>query len=506
MPLNFVQFLSTFLSTLNEYPIAVPRISGTHLKFAVLKTSFIAFFLMATGAFAQTGGLYSLQGAIDLAIKNSIDVRLAEINTEQAEISYKQSKLNVTPDASLTAGQFFQSGRSIDRFTNQFVQTTVRSNNFQLQSSALLFGGGQIRQGIQQSKYLWLASESDLKNVSQNVALNVANLFLQVLQARELANSARQTLANTVLQLERTSKLFEAGVVNEGQVLNLKAQKASDELTLTNAENQENLALANLKMLLRLPSDTPFDIVAPVVSANKPEIYPYSLYELYDSALARRPDIKSSELRYTAAKYGKKVALGGLMPTLSVGGNVSTVYSSNAKFVSGTVFSGFQPIGRVQGSNDIVEAPDFEYTLQTIAFNKQIKDNFGQSLGFNLSYPVYGKLRNQTNYKLSRLDEERARLNAERSRQNLYNEVVGAYNNFAAAEKRYTSAIEATDAQKKNAEFVQKRFDAGQSNVYELQLARTTEANAKLNLASVKYEYIFRRMILDFYMGKELKL
>lgn len=461
---------------------------------------------MASAACGQTGGIYSLQGCIDLAIKNSIDVRLAEINSEQAELNYKQGKLNITPDASLSAGQFFQSGRSIDRFTNQFVQTTVRSNNFQLQSSALLFGGGQIRQGIQQSKYLWLASESDLKNVTQNVALNVANLFLQVLQARELSNSAQQTLSNTISQLDRTNKLYEAGAVNEGQVLNLKAQKASDELTLTNAQNQVDLALTNLKMLLRLPADQAFDILNPSVSSTKPEVYPNNLIDLYDSALARRPDIKASDLRYKAAQFGKKAAFGSLMPSLSVGGNISTVYSSNAKFISNTVFNGFQPIGRVQGTNDIVEAPDINYTLQTIAFNKQIKDNFGQSLGFNLSYPVYGKLRNQTNFKLSRLDEERAKLTAERARQNLYNEVVSAYNNYNASEKRYQSAIEATDAQKKNADFVQKRFDAGQSNVYELQLARTNETNAKLNLASVKYEYIFRRMILDFYMGKELKL
>jgi outer membrane protein len=476
------------------------------LKFASLKNSLFALFFMASAACGQTGGIYSLQGCIDLAIKNSIDVRLAEINSEQAELNYKQGKLNITPDASLSAGQFFQSGRSIDRFTNQFVQTTVRSNNFQLQSSALLFGGGQIRQGIQQSKYLWLASESDLKNVTQNVALNVANLFLQVLQARELSNSAQQTLSNTISQLDRTNKLYEAGAVNEGQVLNLKAQKASDELTLTNAQNQVDLALTNLKMLLRLPADQAFDILNPSVSSTKPEVYPNNLIDLYDSALARRPDIKASDLRFKAAQFGKKAAFGSLMPSLSVGGNISTVYSSNAKFISNTVFNGFQPIGRVQGTNDIVEAPDINYTLQTIAFNKQIKDNFGQSLGFNLSYPVYGKLRNQTNFKLSRLDEERAKLTAERARQNLYNEVVSAYNNYNASEKRYQSAIEATDAQKKNADFVQKRFDAGQSNVYELQLARTNETNAKLNLASVKYEYIFRRMILDFYMGKELKL
>jgi outer membrane protein len=461
--------------------------------------------IASSTANAQTG-TWTLEQCIEQGLKSNIDVQLAAISAKQAAQNFRSSLAAATPDANINAGQFFQSGRSIDRFTNQFVQSTVSSNNFQLQSSVLLYAGGQIRNGIQQSKYLWLAGESDFKNMEQNTALNIANLFLQIIQAKELKSSAEETLKNTESQLQRTRKLFDAGVVNEGQVLNLEAQKANDQTALTNAANQEILALSNLKMTLRLPAENAFDIIRPEISMFRPESYGASQQELFDSAVKRRPDVQSAVFRHKAAIYARKSARGGMLPVLSVGGNLSTVYSSNAKSVSAMTISGFEPIGRVQGTNDIVEAPNIQYTLQTIDFNKQIKDNFGQSLGFNLSVPVYGKLQARNTAQRASLDETRAKLSAERAVQNLYSEVVSAYNNFTSAMERYQAAIRAVDAQKRNMEFVRKRFDAGQANVFELQLAQTNETTARNNLTSVRYEYMFRKMVLDFYLGKPLTL
>jgi outer membrane protein len=469
---------------------------------------FIVFCLMecfvSLSAVAQTG-TWTLEQCIEQALKNNIDVQLAGVSAQQASQTWKNSIAAATPDINFNAGQFYQSGRSIDRFTNQFVQTTVSSNNFQLQSSVLLYAGGQIRNGIKQSNYLWLASESDLKNIEQNISLNVANLFLQIIQAKELKSSAEETLKNTNSQLQRTKKLYEAGVVNEGQVLNLEAQKANEVTALTNARNQETLALINLKMMLRLPAETQFDIIRPEITDYKAESYPADQQQLFDSAVKRRPDVKAAVYRQKAATFARKVARGGMMPVLSVGGNLSSVYSSNAKTAT-PYFSGLQNIGFVRGTNDTVQAPNFNYTLQTIDFTKQIRDNFGQSLGFNLSLPIYGKLQARNTALRASIDEVRAKLNSEKIVQNLYSEVVTAYNSFASAMERYDAAIKGLEAQVRNMEFVTKRFEAGQSNVFELQLAQTNATTAKNNLTSVRFEYIFRKMVLDFYMGKPLGL
>ncbi len=469
-----------------------------------MKYLFILAFLPCRFLMAQTG-TWTLEQCIEHALKNNPDIQLAKINEQLAENNYLQSKLNLTPDANITGGQFFQSGRSIDRFTNQFVQTTVKSNNFQFSSSMLLYSGGQVRNTITQNKFLWLASEYDMQNMEQSIALNVSNLFLQTMQAKELTAAAEQTLLSTKLQLERTEKLFLAGSVNEGQLLNLKSQLANDELTLVNNKNQEISALTNLKMALRLPAADPFDIIKPTFANPVIEEYNASFEQVIDSASSRRPELKAANSRIRAAEYSVRSARGALLPTLSVGGNLSTVYSSNAKTITSTTISGFQPIGRVQGSNEVVEAPDINYTLQTIDFTKQLKDNFGQSLGVNLNIPIYNQFQTRYSIKRTLLETERARMNVEKAKISLYNEVTSAWNAFTSASARLAAAVKNAEAQQLNLSFVQKRFDAGLAGIIDLQMARTLESSARLNLASVKYEYIFRKMVLDFYMGKELK-
>jgi outer membrane protein len=227
---------------------------------------------------------------------------------------------------------------------------------------------------------------------------------------------------------------------------------------------------------------------------------------LFDSAVNRRPDVQAAEFRQAAAKYRVKSAKGQYLPSLSVGGSISTVYSSSAQEVTAANIKGFQPIGRVQGSNEIVEAPSIDYTLQTINFADQVKNNFGQSLGFNLNIPVFNKFQTANNVRQAEINEEISSLNAERTVQNLYNEITTAYNSYDAARLRYVSAQEAMKAQTLNLEYVTKRYDAGAASLTELQLARGAEATASNTRISALYEMVFRRLVLDFYAGESLTL
>ncbi|MBL7811763.1 MAG: TolC family protein [Bacteroidetes bacterium] len=462
-------------------------------------------FLSALQIQAQ-GTAWTLENCIKQAVTHNLDIATSAVIQQQNKNLYQQSKFNKYPDLSFGAGQFVQSGRSLDRYTNQFVQTAIPSNNFQLSTSVTLFAGGQIRNNISQNKYLWLASEADMRNAEMNISLSVANFFLQVVQAKELVKSATETLNSTKAQLERAEKQYAAGAINEGGVLNLKAQKAGDEATLINAKNQEMNALSQLKMVMRVPQEQNFDVVVSEIGVVPAEDYPADMLTLYDSALKRRPDVESSELRTRAAEYRLKVAKGSMLPVLSLGGNLSTVYSGNAKMATGYNFLGWDTTGRVMGTSQWVEAPIWKVNTKTIAFSKQIQDNFGQSFGLNLNVPVWNKFNARTTKMNAGLELERARLNVERSKQTVYNEVVTAWNNFQSALKRYEANKSAHEAQKMNLDFVQKRYDAGQSSVFELQISRSAEAAARLNLVSVRYEYLFRRLVLDFYRGLDLKL
>jgi outer membrane protein len=469
----------------------------------VFMNHWIATGLLLLGGIAPLQGQavrYTLEQCIDQALKQNIDVQLSMLSASQAELSMSQAKSGFAPDLSAAAGQFYQSGRSIDRFTNQFVQSTIGSNNFQLQGSLLLYGGGQTQNNFKQAKQNWMASEADLEAVKLSVILQVSGAYVQCLQAIEAETAAQNAANASKAQLDRGQLLYDAGGSNRGALLALKAQNANDLATLTSAQNNKSAAIQSLKQLIRLPQAQSFEPATESLGSIETP-FGFTAQQLVDSILERRPDYRAAKYRLYAAEYGLRAAKGALLPTLSVGGSLSTVYSDNAKNIDGVNVTGFSPIGRVQGSNEIVEAPSFEYQMSTIAFGEQVKNNFGQSLGVNLNVPIYSGMRRQNQVKTADVTVMRAQLNLDRIEQTVQNEVLTAFNNYQNAEKRYVANRESHELQKQNEQFVKQRLDAGAASYFEYQVAFSNAQSAYQNFISAKYERAFRRLVLEFYLS-----
>ena len=448
---------------------------------------------------AQLSGEYTLEACIAQALNQNIDVQLSMLSLSQSRYTLDQSIRNFGPDISGAAGQFYQSGRSIDRFTNQFVQSTIGSNNFQLQGSLLLFGGLQNVNNYKQANENWLASEKDLKAIQLTVTLQVASAYVQCLQAHASQLAAAEVLESSKFQLERGEKIYKAGGSTQGALLSLKAQVANDAANLTNAENVNATALQNLKQLIRVEYHKPFQPVYEDLGIIS-EPFEYSVGQLVDTILTKRPDYQAASFRVAAAEFGLRSAKGALMPTLSVGGSLNTVYSDNAKLVDNVSIAGFSPIGRVQGTNELVEAPQYTYSMKTKAFGDQVHDNFGRSLGINLNIPIYSGLSRQNQVKSANLGVLRAQLNRDRIQQNVQNEVLTAFNNFKNAEKRFNANLENKNLQSQNQQYVKQRYDAGAASYFEYQMALASSAAANQNYISAKYELAFRRLVLEFYL------
>lgn len=459
----------------------------------------VLFFVGVSPAFAQNA-THTLGQCIDQALKQNIDVQLSMLNETQAELALNQTKAGFTPDLSGSAGQFYQAGRSIDRFTNQFVQSTIGSNNFQLQGSVILFSGLQTQNNLKQAKQNLLASAADLAAMKLSVILQVSAAYVQCLQVNETETAAQNAMKASRAQLDRGQLMYEAGSSNMGVLLGFKAQYANDVAAHTAALNNKISALQNLKQLIRWPQNQPFELSAQTLGSIESP-FPYSAQQLVDSILHKRPDYKAAKYRLSASQFGLKSAKGGLLPTLSLGGSLNTVYSDNAKSIDGFTLSGFSPIGRVQGSNVIVEAPDVEYVMNTIAFGDQIKNNFGQSLGMNLNIPIYSGMQRQNQVKSADVAMMRAQLNLDRIEQNVQNEVLTAYNNYQNAEKRYVANSENFELQTQNEQYVKQRLDAGASAYFEYQVAYANAQAANQNFIAAKYERAFRRLVLEFYLS-----
>jgi len=454
---------------------------------------------------AQNKQVYDLRRCIETAIENNIDIQLSELNVENADISYRQSLQNMAPNLSANGGQFYQSGRSIDRFSNQFVQKTVGNSSAQLQSNWLLYAGGSIRNTIKQRKKTLEAAHLDYQQVQQNIALNVVLTYLQCQQNKESWAAQQSNTQNAVRETKRIEKLYKAGASNQGALLAAQAQEAQATSLEVQSKNQYLNSILSLKNLMRLDHTEMLQLADMTTAVPEYVEFPIEVNELIDSALSHRPDYQASSKRSESMLYALKAAKGALQPTLSVGANLSTVYSDNAIEITGAQISGTQPIGFVQGSGDIVEAPTFDYSTQTIGFGTQMRDNFGQSFGATLSVPIFNRLQTQTNIAQSRLALIQSKWNQKQIKQAVINDVVNAQQTFNSAATNYQALRSNYEAQSKNLDFVQKQFNLGQVSFYEVQQTKNQERQAYQQMLSAKYEAALRDIILQFIAHGDIK-
>jgi outer membrane protein len=307
-------------------------------------------------------------------------------------------------------------------------------------------------------------------------------------------------------ELKRIQALVDAGSANTGMLLAAKSQMANAKSSLVQTNSAYKTNLLNLKNLLLLPYSQVFEIKPSAAIIPTSGTFPIPLNELIDSAIQRRPEYKSQNLRKKSSELSVKIAKGALYPSVFLGGSLNSVYSGNSKAISNVSLAGSQPIGYVTNTNEIVEAPVFNYTLTTIDFGKQVKDNFGQSFGASVNMPIYGKLQARSNISKAELGVLQSELSLKRVEQTITNEVNSAYQAFQNAFAQYSALNENHTAQKQNLEFLRLRFENGQANYFELQLAQTNEIAAYQNMLSAKYELALRNMILEFLYTNQQQL
>jgi len=464
----------------------------------------LCFFIGNYSLRAQSEGSYSLKECIDIAVQQSALVKQAKISLAQNESQAKTQKLNFLPTANLTGSHSYNFGRSIDRYSNEFVNTTIRNNYFSLNTGLMLYNGMQNQNNLQMRNYNVQAAENGLATAQNDIALQVSNLFLQAMLAKENITIAQNQILQTQLQLERTKKLYTAGSIDQGQVLTLEAQLANDDFNLSNAQNNLQSAKLSLRSLLLLKATESFELS----SNDSMAIQPLPITDIaviYANALSAMPQIAQAEAQVKSAEASYRATLGARAPSINAYANLSTVYSGNAKEITSTVPTGTQTIAVVKGTNEEVIVPTFQYNTQTIGFAEQAKSNFGQSVGVQANIPIFNG--NQVNNAIlnSETNLQLTKLNAETLKQQLYNDIATAVFNANASYNKYEAAKKSSLAQEQSNDFSEKRYTAGLLNYYDYNNARNLYLNAINNLQSAKYEYLFRKMIVDFYQDNTWK-
>jgi outer membrane protein len=464
----------------------------------------ISLLIVSANSFAQSA--WSLQQCIDYALANNLTVKQSELNVEISKAGVNQSAASLFPSLNGYGSNNYYYGRSIDPYTNQFTQNQVRSNSFSLSSSVSLFEGFALVNSLKQSKLNYMSSKYDLQKVKNDMALNVATVYLQVLYNKELLAVTADQFDATKLQRDRTKRMEELGSMSKGNLLDMESQLAADEVRLITAQSAYDQSMLSLKQLLEMDTVNEFSILTPEISAPAMEAGYNDVHAIYLTALSNQPDIASYQFKVSSAAKGLSIARGARYPRLSLGGSISTTYStSSQRFLSSTITDPNPIIGYTSQLDTVFSLfPESQATFEKTPFNDQLSDNLSKSVGFNLSIPLFNGLTVSSNIRRAKIYLRQTELGFEQTKKAMYKSIEQAVTDAGAAYQKYVAGEKNVNAQEQSMTFNQQRYDVGLISSYDYLIAKNNYTKAKSDLLQAKFDYIFRLKVLDFYMGKSL--
>lgn len=462
-------------------------------------------------ASAQTSG-WDLQQCVDYAQKNNISLKQAEISAKINQNNATQSKAAILPTVNAGAQHTYNFGRTIDRYTNTFANSQVLSQNFYISSNVILWSGLAQYNNIKANQYQYLSSAENYLQQRNDLSLNVATAYINVIFSDEILQIAKAQYKITEEQLDRTQKLADAGTLAKSAVFDLKAQLANEDVNVISSDNNYQIALLSLKQLLNLDSMSNFTIIRPNVDILNNELASLSVQNIYEMALKNQHSVKGAEYNVMAAEKSLDVAKGRISPTLSATGSLGTGTSELDKNIDAVNFVGFEqtPYYIADDPNNPtliypVYQPKTEIITSKKPFADQFKDNVNKSVGLTLSIPIFNGLQTVTGVKNAKLTALNARYSQELLEQNLYKTIAQAYANARAALNKYNASKMAVEASEQSFFYAEQKFNVGAISTFDYNNAKVRSQNALGNMVQAKYDYVFKLKVLDYYQGKELK-
>jgi outer membrane protein len=440
----------------------------------------IAFFtgiiFMFSAQVLHAQNLWSLQECIDYALENNIQIKQQGLNTQYNENMVHQAKSDRLPNLNAGASNNYSFGRSLN---NDNVYENVNSTqlNGYLQSNITVFNGFTLQNTIKQSELDLRAAIQDMQKAKDDLILNIAASYLEILFAEELSLIAEAQMEVTKQQIERTGKLVDAGSLARGALLEIEAQLAREELQLVNDQNRVQLAYLNLYQLLELPVEKSFKIEQPKLPEIKANVTMSNSFDVFQNAMHVRPEIKAAQLRVESARRQLDIAKGYNYPTLSLGANYNNQYFNilNSEF-------------------------------QQLSFSEQFKSNGRYGFGLNLNIPIFNRFQVKNGVSNAKLQIADYEYRLQTARNMLRKDIEQAYTNALAALNRYLSSEKAVKSTEEAFRYAEEKFNVGMMNTVEYNQSKNYLTVAQSELLQARYEYIFRAKILDFYNGVPIEL
>ncbi len=431
----------------------------------------LAALALAGSVRAEQG--WTLDQCIDYAIQNNIQVRQSDIAAQTREVDLNSARSNRLPDLSASASQNWSFGRSLT-IDNTYANTNTASTSFSIGTGVTLFAGGRISGNIENAKLGLEAAKSDLERMKDDVRVQVAESFIQIVYNQSILEVALNQVAIDSMQVERLTALAAIGKASSAEVASQKATLAQSRLAVTQAQNNLSMSKLTLTQLLELPTPDGFEIIQP--GADDMEFsMPDSPEDIYAQALDIKPAIKSEEIRLQQANNSIDIAKGSYYPTLSLNAGAGTGYYTS--------------------SNRTADG-----------FGSQLKNNFGPQVGLSLNIPIFSRNSNRNSVRTAQLNQMNQEMQLDNVKKQLYKEIQQAYYNAVASKSRYESSQEVETSAQESFELVQAKYEGGKASITEFNESKNRLVTAQADVIKYRYEYLFNTALLEFYRNSSFEL
>jgi outer membrane protein len=467
----------------------------------------IYFFVLSVSfsGYGQVSGTktYTLKQCIEAGIENNLAVNQNGLRMEANEVNWKQARLNRLPDLNGSVGHGINQGRSIDPFTNGYINQQINYANYNVNSGVVLFNGFSISNTVKQNALAYEASKMDWQQAKDNLTINIILAYLQVLSNEDQLVQAKNQAELTNKQVQRLEIIINDGGMRPSDLSDMKGQYANDQLAMFSIQSALEIAKLNLCQLMNILYDKEMKLER-LDTESFLSKYTENPAQVYEKALSQFALVKSVELMTKSARAGVKVRQGQLFPTLSFNGNASSNYSSAATqdIFLNTTDEPSNDYVLVNGTPSPVIRKQANFRSDKIGYRKQLNNNIFTSFSLNLNIPIFNSLQARNRVKLARIDAKNFELTEKSTKTELQQNIERAHVNMSMSFDRYKMLLEQVNAFTESFRAAEIRFNEGVGNSIDYLTAKNNLDRANSNLIISRYEYVLRTKVLDYYQGK----
>ncbi|SDD81982.1 TolC family protein [Niabella drilacis] len=418
---------------------------------------------------ASLPGIWTLEQCISYAKQHNIQVNALRLTEKTGEQNLLLSKAAKAPSLSGSTTQSFTNSSNADPVVGGFQTQSSFAGSYSLNSGITIYNGDYLNNDIRQKTLMVQAAQLNTAAMENSITLQITEVYLQILMARENIIYLKDLLQTSQAQLQQGQIKYNAGGIARKDLVGLQAQVATDNYNLTTAQNMVRQNTLALKQLLQLPSGYALQVIQPDTVATVPHLID-DLATAQQQAHDTRPEVKSSRLGVDIAHYDLLKARAGMRPTLTGTGALSTGYSDN----------------------------------QSAAYIKQLDNNFYQRIGLTLSIPIFNNRISRTNIENAKIETEQARLTLKNTALTLSQQVEQAYVSVLNAQAQYDAGVTQLNTNRETYQISGEQLRLGAITSVDYLLQKNLYLQALQQYLQAKYNAIISVKVYDFYKGAPL--